>query len=84
MNHRSHLWLMAALAGVGMLAVVLLPAGPVLSLAFGIPLLARLAMLAAMFFLMRGMGRQPFAEVGGEAPAHEAASADIGGPAGPR
>ena len=43
MNHRSHLWLMAALAGVGMLAGVLLPGGSILALAFGIPLLACLA-----------------------------------------
>jgi hypothetical protein len=84
MNHRSHLWLMAALAGVGLLAVVLLPGGSILPLAFGIPLLACLAMLAAMFFLMRGMGRQPSAEVDDGAPAREPASADVGGQSGPR
>ncbi|TFV89911.1 hypothetical protein [Blastococcus sp. CT_GayMR16] len=56
MKHRSHLWLMAALAGAGMLAVFLLPSGTIPLLGFGVPLLACLAMLAVMFFLMRGMG----------------------------
>ena len=84
MNHRSHLWLTAALAGVGMLAVVLLPGGSILPLAFGIPLLACLGMLAAMVFLMRGMVRQPSAEVDDEATALEPASADVGGQPGPR
>lgn len=59
MKHRSHLWLMAALAGGGMLAAVLLPFGPLLPFAVGLPLLACLAMLVAMLFLMRGMNGQP-------------------------
>lgn len=66
MKHRSHLWLMAALAGGGMLAAVLLPIGPLLPFAFGLPLLACLAMLAAMFVLMRGMNGQPAPDADGD------------------
>ena len=83
MKHRSHLWLMAALAGLGMLAAVLLPAGTIPFLGFGVPLLACLAMLAAMFFLMPGMGEQRPADH--DAPiTPEHARAHVGGPAGER
>lgn len=71
MKHRSHLWLMAALAGGGMLAAVLLPIGPLLPVAFGLPLLACLAMLAAMFFLMRGMSGQPDSDADGNRPGQQ-------------
>lgn len=52
MNHRSHLWLMAALAGLGVLMLAFVPGGAIGGVALGLPLLLCLAMLAGMAIMM--------------------------------